>query len=251
MATPVLWAASQGHHYVVDLLLRHGADPMAKDSLSYGLMHVAVFSNNVHLLVLLLYQPLMVDCTDAAGQTPLMCAAYRGNTSFLGILLHWGANVKAVDNRGLTALHWALIGCSSHCVSILLDFGADQFAQTRDGKTPAMVAQEANMLAQWELCIGKRGYAPDGRLHPWPKGMPAIVRNQRMVRWISFLWPFPFLALALWCATKLSIYVSVPMITACNFSVFIATRLAKAAAYIKISHTVSFSESTVPSYVQI
>lgn len=247
MASPVIWAASRGHHYIVDFLLQRGADPTIEDSLGFGLMHVTVFSGNINLLALLLYEPLSVDCTDATGQTPMMCAAYRGYNAFVDTLLRWGASVQAADKNGLTALHWSLVGCSFQCASKLIEYGADRLARTHDGKTPAMVAQEVNMLGQWKLCLERLGYAPDGRLHPWPKGMPAILRDQKMVRWISFFWCFPFLALAMWCVTNLSIYLSVPITAACYLSIFVAIHLAKAGAYIQIIDTVSLSKSTVSS----
>ncbi|MGP8153868.1 MAG: ankyrin repeat domain-containing protein [Smithella sp.] len=117
--TVLMDAAWQGFSDVVELLLKKGANPNAKEELT--------------------------------GWTALMDAAMAGRTQTAKMLLNNGANVDLADKDGQTALHLAMvISCHPETVSLLLMKGANANAKTGNGRTPLMYAvtcpNEINVL---------------------------------------------------------------------------------------------------------
>jgi cytohesin len=75
--TPLHWAAKDGHHEIVRLLLEAGAEP---------------------------------DRKEDNGMASIHRAAEYGRYRVIELLLAKGADVNSRDNKGKTALHWAAIG---------------------------------------------------------------------------------------------------------------------------------------------
>jgi ankyrin repeat protein len=98
--TALLWAASQGHEGIVELLLSKGADPKA---------------------------------ANAYQRTPLVSAAEAGHTRVCEILLDRGAAINAQSDYGSTALMCAALNGHSPVVELLLARGADRKLENRDG----------------------------------------------------------------------------------------------------------------------
>lgn len=72
--TPLMYAARNGNHEILTMLLKAGA---------------------------------IVDAKDYSGKTALMFAARRGNKDIISILLDYEANVDLQDNGKFTAITWA------------------------------------------------------------------------------------------------------------------------------------------------
>ncbi|KAF3030978.1 palmitoyltransferase akr1 [Penicillium rubens] len=212
VATPAMWAAQRCHYYIVNLLLQNGADPLLTDVQGYNILHLATIDGNAFLLVLLLHQEIPVDVVDQQGHTGLMWAAYKGYPACVDLFLRWGANANAVDEGGLTPLHWALVKGSMPCVLKLLEYGTDRFAKTRDGKSPATVAQEMNTLRVWYRSLNERGFEPDGTQKVVPLGLSSFVRNKSIMTKFFFLWPFLIILVAIWMLSNLAIFVAVPLV---------------------------------------
>ncbi|OQE42271.1 hypothetical protein PENCOP_c004G00141 [Penicillium coprophilum] len=212
VATPAMWAAQRCHYYIVNLLLQNGGDPLLTDVQGYNILHLATIDGNAFLVVLLLHQEIPVDVVDQQGHTGLMWAAYKGYPACVDLFLRWGANANAVDEGGLTPLHWALVKGSMPCVLKLLEYGTDRFAKTRDGKSPATVAQEMNTLRVWYRSLNERGFEPDGTQKVVPLGLSNFVRNKSIMAKFFFLWPFLIILIAIWMLSNLSIFVAVPLV---------------------------------------
>ncbi|KOS43262.1 hypothetical protein ACN38_g5831 [Penicillium nordicum] len=212
VATPAMWAAQRCHYYIVNLLLQNGGDPLLTDVQGYNILHLATIDGNAFLVVLLLHQEIPVDVVDQQGHTGLMWAAYKGYPACVDLFLRWGANANAVDEGGLTPLHWALVKGSMPCVLKLLEYGTDRFAKTRDGKSPATVAQEMNTLRVWYRSLNERGFEPDGTQKVVPLGLASFVRNKSIMAKFFFLWPFLMILVTIWMLSNLAIFVAVPLV---------------------------------------
>eukprot|EP00090_Calanus_glacialis_P022587 TRINITY_DN34861_c0_g1_i1.p1 TRINITY_DN34861_c0_g1~~TRINITY_DN34861_c0_g1_i1.p1 ORF type:complete len:406 (+),score=162.70 TRINITY_DN34861_c0_g1_i1:152-1369(+) len=68
------FAAAKGYSEVVEVLLRHGADPNQKDRLGNTAMHLAACTNHVPVVTLLLKAGTDLTTLDNNGRTPLQLA---------------------------------------------------------------------------------------------------------------------------------------------------------------------------------
>jgi len=103
--TPLLWAATRGHKYIVQILLDNGAN---------------------------------INHQDNYGQTALLKAAYEGHKDIVQILLDNGANInhqRKKNNDGSTALMRAALGRNKDVVKLLLDKGANTRLKGNGGFT--------------------------------------------------------------------------------------------------------------------
>ena len=207
-----MWAAQRCHYYIVNLLLQAGTDPLQVDGQGYNLLHLATIDGNGFLLILLLHQEIPVDISDPQGHTSLMWAAYKGFPACVDLLLRWGANVNAADEMGLNALHWALVKGSRPCIQKIIEYGVDRFAQTSDGKTPAIVADEMKSTKIWHQALFECGYDSTGGPRKLPLGLMSMIRNRTIAGRFFFLWPFLQLWLFISAFASMSIYVSVPTV---------------------------------------
>jgi ankyrin repeat protein len=111
-----------------------------------------------------------IDCVNARGETPLMCALSapcEATAKFVSALLSLGASVdsRSVDN-GYTVCHFAAELCDRELMSTLIDtFGVDVNATSKDGRTPLMIAcaKSAWDIVALLLAAGARPHA--GALH--------------------------------------------------------------------------------------
>jgi ankyrin repeat protein len=79
-----------------------------------------------------------IEVRDGRGATPLMHAAAFGNLETLKLLLDAGADLNAQNNFDATALLWA--GRDPEKALLLIERGANVNVQSRQGRTPLMIA---------------------------------------------------------------------------------------------------------------
>ena len=130
-ASPLTWAARNGHEEVVKILLgREEVDP---------------------------------DEPDDYGQTPLSYAAAKGNEEVVNILLQWeGVNCDKPDNRGRTPLSYAAQNGRLGVVKILL--GQEKISPDRldnDGQTPLSYAARGGQEEVMKMLLGQEEVNPD------------------------------------------------------------------------------------------
>jgi ankyrin len=144
--TALMWAVSEQHPGVVQVLLSHGADIQARsDVLSqmmaapphgkpeynrmipFGGETALVFAARVGDLAsakLLLAAGANVNDKDAWGVSAMVLAAHSGFTEMVAYLLDQGADANAIG-PGFTALHEAIMRRDVTMVKALLDHGAN------------------------------------------------------------------------------------------------------------------------------
>jgi ankyrin repeat protein len=88
-------------------------------------------------------EPLLVNCRDSRGWTPLHQAAFNGQTKTIPLLVSHGATVNAVDKDGATPLHAAVTSVHPDTIEALLASGAQIDARDQHGNTPLQDAASA------------------------------------------------------------------------------------------------------------
>jgi len=98
-------AAAHGRDDVIDLLVRHGANPS--------------------------------DSELPQGFTPIMVASAKGHVHALLLLIDRGGDMNATNEMGMTALHLAASSGQAHCVKALVAEGAESWHKDKYGRLPA------------------------------------------------------------------------------------------------------------------
>jgi hypothetical protein len=98
---------------------------------------LAVATNRVDAVRLLLDHGALVDARDEYGFTALTMAISKRNPELVRMLLEHGANPNAPDDLNMPPLLWALMLRQTECACALLEHGADPNASDSDG-TPAL-----------------------------------------------------------------------------------------------------------------
>ncbi|KAI8440665.1 hypothetical protein MSG28_001864 [Choristoneura fumiferana] len=147
-ATPLHWAARQGHLEAAVLLVRAGADLARRDAEGCAALHLAAQFGHTAVCAYLVAAggAGAADAGDAGGMTPLMWAAWRvAGVDPARLLLSLGADPRPADAaHGNTALHWAILARNSTAVSTLVLYGnAPLDVPNLRGATPLGMLQAA------------------------------------------------------------------------------------------------------------
>ena len=95
--TPLLIAVNNDNVAVGEVLLNHGADINAKDSISqWSALHFAANNNNIEMAKMLLNYNADVEAKDAVGMSPFVLAAILGHREVADLLF-----LKLLSNRKL------------------------------------------------------------------------------------------------------------------------------------------------------
>lgn len=146
--TPLHFAAERGHRNCCHVLLRHGANPSAKNRCNETALHIAV--RNCYLLtsqILLSYEH-DLNSKDNNGFTPLIrittCKKFDAE-KVLCLLLERRPDLNATCPNGDTALHHAVKGGSQDKCRILVEAGVDCNVQNKHGMTPLHIAAKKKL----------------------------------------------------------------------------------------------------------
>ena len=148
--TPLLVAARFGHSAIVDLLLRHGANPNHQNSGKVTPLFVAAQYCHAQAVGSLLAAGASIDCQTVTGTTPLSKACEAGSAPIAALLLQRGADARAARNDGTTCLFHACAANDAATAQLLLEAGADSNAMS-----PLVVAAAHGNLALIELLVSK------------------------------------------------------------------------------------------------
>ncbi|XP_032688832.1 protein TANC2 isoform X2 [Odontomachus brunneus] len=108
--TALMFAASEGHTNLIDLLLDKESILETRDKDGLTALCWACVRGRVAAVQVLLDRGADVSTNDNTGRTPLDLAAFQGNPKLVQLLLEKGAAVEHVDLHGMRPLDRA-IGC--------------------------------------------------------------------------------------------------------------------------------------------
>lgn len=146
--TALHWATHWDDLDLVDLLLRAGANPNARNDLGVPPLSLACMNGSATVAARLLDGGANPDGALRTGESALMTASRGGSVDIVRLLLarHAGVNV-AERVRGQTALMWAAAASHADVVELLIRSGADVRARSARGSTPLLFAARAGDLA--------------------------------------------------------------------------------------------------------
>ncbi|CAH3039511.1 unnamed protein product [Pocillopora meandrina] len=152
--TPLMHAAVAGNTEVLKYLLAQGADPLLRNNLEFGLLHLAALSSNFLTIEAVLSENFDINarCTDL-GLTPLLACLVSGKLKAANYLLERGADEHLKSERGWTVLTAAAMSGDVAAIEMLLKRGHNP--NSRDGcdKTPLMWAAENGNKAAVEYLL--------------------------------------------------------------------------------------------------
>lgn len=136
---------------MIELLLKHGADPTLRNSDCNALDALCLCStdseaddaNRAKIAERFLQVGLKFDEPGLEGETPLVVAANRGNRGIVSTFLDHGADPNTRDKKGNSLLHNVASGdylLSDVTAALLVERGADINALNTSGATALHVA---------------------------------------------------------------------------------------------------------------
>ncbi|XP_047484187.1 uncharacterized protein LOC125035920 [Penaeus chinensis] len=146
--TPLHFAAERGHWNCCQVLLRNGANPLAKNRSNETALHIAVRNCYFSTIQILLEHEHDLNNKDNNGFTPLIrittCKKFDAER-VLQLLLRRRPDLNATCPNGDTALHHAVKGGSQEKCRILVEAGVDCNVQNKHGMTPLHVAAKKKL----------------------------------------------------------------------------------------------------------
>ena len=168
--TPVMLAAMEDRHAVIDLLVEScpGLQLEAIDIGGRTALIWACLKGNAAAAEALLVARCRANTRDAQGKTALMAAADGGFAAVASLLILSRADLDVTDAHGSTALMLAAAQGQLEIVELLLGQGAEYLNRDDDGRTALMQAacngHVAVCSALMSHCVHRMGFAPTVKL---------------------------------------------------------------------------------------
>ncbi|XP_067673680.1 putative ankyrin repeat protein RF_0381 [Haliotis asinina] len=140
--TTPLMAACYGNGTVFDLLIKRGADTLAKDEDNRNILHHASRGGNEAIVNYILTQTVLdINSKTILKMTPVLFAAFEGKIDVLDLLIERGAYTTAVDYNNGNILHLSCSGGYVESVKHVLKLNiVDINSKEGDGRTAVLVA---------------------------------------------------------------------------------------------------------------
>ena len=143
--TPLHWAARNGEHVLLELLLKWGADVSAQDLHRWTPLHHACLYGDGKCVSALLDYGADVDAVTRIGSTPLFFV--RGsNPALVELLVQKGANIGHRNEKQWTVLHDAAHWNRTNVIKAYVKCGALINAVDQDGDVPINLAIRENKI---------------------------------------------------------------------------------------------------------
>ncbi|XP_068219711.1 uncharacterized protein [Palaemon carinicauda] len=169
----------------IQIYLRKGGDPNARNPMCWTLLHLAAFEGQTEIAEILIEAGASVNSCTTDMSTPLHRGCSQGNRKVVELLVKKGAYINAQDKNGSTPLHEAAKGFHTAIVKVLIDNKADSSKLNKKKQTflnligqqlmPTVESGDSEVLQQWL----EWGASPDtkGNLH-WSILHHACARGQ-------------------------------------------------------------------------
>ncbi|KAJ9634548.1 hypothetical protein H2199_009005 [Coniosporium tulheliwenetii] len=138
----------------VQYLFHYGADIYATCSRGRTLLHHAVDSQSVEMLVLVLSRNVPLSCKDSFGHSPIHDCVLHGTLKTLRLLIEWGANVNDLTNVGVSPLLMAVSIRDLQMARALLENGADPNHSFEPGPTFEVTTDFGDRRMTESFCAG-------------------------------------------------------------------------------------------------
>jgi len=142
--TVLIWAVFRDQKWLVETLLKRGANPNIAGTYKKSPLHWASESNLIDHMAILVREGAKVDSYDRDFRTPLHTAADKRHLEALKFLLEHGADPNWTDSEGETPLFPALRNDFKAGVEALVLGGADPAVRANNGLTPLRYALETD-----------------------------------------------------------------------------------------------------------
>ncbi|EHB09995.1 Ankyrin repeat domain-containing protein 27 [Heterocephalus glaber] len=147
-SSPLHIAALHGRADLVPLLLKHGANPSARNTNQAVPLHLACQKGHFQVVKYLLDSNTKPNKKDVSGNTPLIYACSGGHHEVATLLLQHGASINASNNMGNTALHEAVIEKHIFVVELLLLHGASVHILNKRQRTAMDCAEQNSKIME-------------------------------------------------------------------------------------------------------
>ena len=110
MKTPLHYACEKGAIYMVDLLIKKGANIYDKDYRGWSCIHYAIASASLDVFQYLLQiDNKLLNASCFARRTPLhyACLSKLNQSNLVQTIIEWGADINALDADGRKPLEIA------------------------------------------------------------------------------------------------------------------------------------------------
>ncbi|XP_071078492.1 ankyrin repeat domain-containing protein 29-like [Haliotis cracherodii] len=159
--TPLMWAAERGHTKLVQLLLRHGADPLLVTDGGNNILHLACRGGHVDIVKYILsHTKVDINGRGSQGWTSTMEASRWGHGDVVKVLVNKGADPSYVSSDGRNILHLACEGGYVSIVKYILSLDMfDINARNHAGKSGAWIAKSRGHSSVYDLLVARGGAA--------------------------------------------------------------------------------------------
>ncbi|CCF57587.1 hypothetical protein KAFR_0C05960 [Kazachstania africana CBS 2517] len=167
-STPIQWAARYGYVYIVAFLSKNGAKLDACDFNGSNLLHTAVISSNVMMVLYVLFfivdkNHIKVDAQDSNGRTALYWAVTQGDSWTVEALIKYGASLSLPDNSGVNPLCVAIAKGYKKISSYILQHYDDYEFETEAYDSCLATAQRMRATDIFYSILSNNNYTTKGQ----------------------------------------------------------------------------------------
>ncbi|XP_035667158.1 ankyrin repeat and KH domain-containing protein CBG24701-like [Branchiostoma floridae] len=156
-------------HWVVELLIKNGADLLATTEFGHTALHLACEGGHDKSVEVLIQNGADVLATDKTGDTPLHLACQEGQDKVVELLIKNGADFRVTNKVGNSPLHAACEGGHGNVVDLLIKKQVDllvknagdkrpiDLADGLDGRTRLLLETETRKQAEYSELVSSVG----------------------------------------------------------------------------------------------